>query len=172
MNFEPLLHAPLAIQIHVAAVLPAAIIGLVVFMRRKGTRLHMVLGRLWVMLMIVTAISSLFIHQINLVGGFSPIHILSILVLLGCARAVVAARAGQIDIHRRIIKSVYRGGILGAGFFAFLPGRIMNEVAFPHGWKSPFLAACLLLVLVLTGFVYRSGKGFLLSKLLRKSLRL
>ncbi|KXO76128.1 DUF2306 domain-containing protein [Brucella anthropi] len=172
MNFEPLLHAPLAIQIHVATVLPAAIIGLLIFMRRKGTRLHKVLGRLWVMLMIVTAISSFFIHQINLVGGFSPIHILSILVLLGCARAVAAARRGQIEMHRRIIKSVYLGGILGAGFFAFMPGRIMNEVAFPYGLKSPFLVACLLMALVAASFAYRNRKSFLVPKLLRKSLRL
>lgn len=172
MNFEPLFHAPLAIQIHVATVLPAAIIGLVIFMRRKGTGLHKVLGRLWMVLMITTALSSFFIHEINLVGGFSPIHILSILVLSGCVRAVAAARAGQIEPHRRIIRSVYLGGILGAGAFAFMPGRIMNEVAFPYGLRSPVLVACLLLALVAAGFAYRSRKVFLGPKLLRKSLRL
>ena len=172
MNFEPLLHAPLAIQIHVATVVPAAIVGLVIFVRRKGTRLHKALGRLWVMLMVATAISSFFIHQINLIGGFSPIHILSILVLAGCARAVMAARAGQLEAHRRIMRSVYLGGIPGAGFFAFMPGRIMNEVAFPYGWRSPFLLGCLLLALFAAGLVYRSRRGFLVSKLLRKSLRL
>ncbi len=161
MNLEPLLHAPLAIQIHVAAVVPAAIIGLVIFSRRKGTRLHRMLGRLWVLLMIVTAISSFFIHQLNFVAGFSPIHILSILTLSGCVRAVVAARAGQIGTHRRIMKSVYLGGIGGAGFFSFMHGRIMNEVAFAQGWRSPLLVASLLLVLVAAGFVYRSRKSFL-----------
>jgi len=172
MNFEPLLNAPLAIQIHVATVIPAAIIGLVIFLRRKGTRLHRALGRLWVILMIATAIPSFFIHQINLLGGFSPIHVLSILVLLGCARAVAAARNGQIGVHRRIIKRVYLGGILGAGAFALMPGRIMNEIAFPHGWRSPFLVVCLLLAFVAVGFVYRSRINFLVPKLLRKSLRL
>lgn len=172
MNLDPLLHAPLAIQIHVAAVLPAAIIGLVILSRRKGTRLHRMLGRLWVMLMIVTAISSFFIHQIDFVGGFSLIHVLSVLVLLGCARAVTAARAGQIGAHRRIMKSVYLGGIVGAVFFAFSPGRIMNEVAFPDGWMSPILLVCLLLVPLAACFVYRSRKSFLATKILRKSLRL
>ncbi|MHC5232986.1 DUF2306 domain-containing protein [Brucella sp. LJL56] len=172
MNFEPLLHAPLAIQIHVATVVAAAVIGLAIFMRRKGTALHKMLGRLWMVLMITTALSSFFIHKINLVGGFSPIHILSILVLLGCGRAVAAARMGQIESHRKIIRSVYLGGILGAGAFAFMPGRIMNEVAFPYGLGSPFLVACLLPVLVAAVFVYRSRKSFLVPKLLRKSLRL
>lgn len=172
MNFEPLFNAPLAIQIHVAAVVPAAIIGLVIFLRRKGTRLHKALGRLWILLMIVTAISSFFIHQINLVGGFSPIHLLSILVLLGCARAVAAARKGQIGTHRRIVKSVYLGGILGAGLFAFMPGRIMNEVAFSHGWGSPSLLVCLLMMPVAAGFAYRRMTGVLVPKLLRKRFRL
>lgn len=36
MNFEPLLNAPLAIQIHVAAVVLAAIIGLVNFLAAQG----------------------------------------------------------------------------------------------------------------------------------------
>lgn len=101
MNFEPLLNAPLAIQIHVAAVVPAAIIGLVIFLRRKGTKLHRALGRVWIVLMIATAISSFFIHQINLVGGFSPIHLLSILVLLGCARR----RGGQNGTDRDTSKN-------------------------------------------------------------------
>ncbi|WP_141049253.1 DUF2306 domain-containing protein, partial [Brucella melitensis] len=96
MNFAPLLTAPLAIQIHVAAVVLAAIIGLVIFLRRKGTKLHRALGRVWIVLMIATAISRFFIHQINLGGGFSPIHLLSILGWRGCARAVAAARMGQI----------------------------------------------------------------------------
>ncbi|CUW42793.1 hypothetical protein B3286c1_0087 [Brucella vulpis] len=100
MNFEPLLNAPLAIQIHVTAVVPAAIIGLVIFLRRKGTKLHRALGRVWIVLMIATAISSFFIHQINLVGGFSPIHLLSILVLLGCrapSRRPEWDRSGYIE---------------------------------------------------------------------------
>lgn len=172
MNFEPLLHAPLAIQIHVATVVAAAVIGLVIFMRCNGTTLHKVLGRLWMVLMITTALSSFFIHKINLVGGFGPIHILSILVLLGCGRAVAAARTGQIESHRKIIRSIYLGGILGAGTFAFMPGRIMNEVAFPYGLRSPFLVACLLSVLVAAVFIYRNRKSFLVPKLLRKSLRL
>ncbi len=116
MNFEPLLKAPLAIQIHVAAVVPAAIIGLVIFLRRKGTKLHRALGRVWIVLMIATAISSFFIHQINLVGGFSPIHLLSILVLLGCARAVAAARMGQIGIHRKLLHAFIWAEYSGQGF--------------------------------------------------------
>ncbi len=45
MNFEPLATAPLPVQLHVAAVVPAAIIGAVILFCRKGTRLHKMLGR-------------------------------------------------------------------------------------------------------------------------------
>ncbi len=154
MNFEPLLHAPLAIQIHVATVVPAAIIGPVLFSQRKGTRLHKAFGRVWMALMAITAISTFFIHEINLVAGFSPIHILSLLVLFGCIRAVVAARVGQISLHREIVKKVYLGGIVGAGFFAFMPGRIMYAVAFSDRWKSPLLIVFMVPLALLLGLLW------------------
>ncbi|MFC7064499.1 DUF2306 domain-containing protein [Brucella rhizosphaerae] len=154
MNFIPLFSASLAIQLHVLTVIPAAVIGAFILLRHKGTPLHRFLGRIWVVLMVIAAISSFFIHQLNLLWGFSPIHILSGLVLLGCWRAVSAVRAANIETHRLILKNIYIGGILGAGFFAFMPGRIMNEVVFPQGWRSlvqiaPFGAAAFFIGIVL-----------------------
>ncbi|MFK3665393.1 DUF2306 domain-containing protein [Ochrobactrum soli] len=130
MNFAPLLQAPLAVQLHVATVVPAALLGAFILLRKKGTRRHKYLGRIWMVLMVVTAMTSFFIHQINLLWGFSPIHILSVLVIAGCIRSVIAARQGDIVIHRRITRRVYFLGIIGAGLFAFMPGRIMNAVVF------------------------------------------
>ncbi|MBC2885993.1 DUF2306 domain-containing protein [Ochrobactrum sp. CM-21-5] len=141
MNFTPLFSAPYAVQLHVVAVVPAAIIGSLILFRRKGTRLHKLFGRIWIILMVITSVSSFFIHQINLILGFSPIHILSVLVLIGCWRAVIAARAGKIAVHRRIMRGVYFGGIVGVGLFAFMPGRLMNEVLFAEGWSSGVLVS-------------------------------
>jgi uncharacterized membrane protein len=131
MNLSPLLDAPLAVQIHVATVLPAAVLGPIVFLRRKGTPLHRLLGRFWVGLMVVSALSSLFIHSINMFHGFSPIHLISVYVIFGAVFAVRSARAGQIAAHRRQVVGLYLGGIVGAGAFTLLPGRIMNAVLLP-----------------------------------------
>ncbi len=141
MTFEPLFDAPIAIQIHVAAVVPAALLGAYLLVRPKGTPRHRLLGKIWLVLMVVTALSSFFIHQINMFYGFSPIHLLSLFVLFGCWGAIANARKHNIDAHKRIVRGLYFGGIVGAGAFTFLPGRIINKVAFDGDETAPFLVA-------------------------------
>jgi len=141
MTFEPLLHAPITVQIHVAAVVPAALLGAYLLIRPKGTPIHRLLGKIWLCLMVITAISSFFIHQINLFYGFSPIHLLSIYVLFGCWGVIANARRHNIDAHKRIVRGLYFGGIIGAGAFTFFPGRIMNKVAFEGDETAPFVVA-------------------------------
>jgi uncharacterized membrane protein len=149
MTFEPLLDAPIAIQIHVAAVVPAALLGAYLLLRPKGTPRHRLLGKMWLVLMVVTALSSFFIHQIDMFYGFSPIHLLSILVLFGCWGAIANARRHNIEAHKRIVRSLYFGGIVGAGAFTFLPGRIMNKVAFDGDETAPFLVAIAIAIALL-----------------------
>lgn len=138
MNLAPLLDAPLAIQIHVATVLPAALIGPYMFWARKGTPVHRLIGKVWLGLMLVAAISSFFIHQINMLAGFSPIHLLSAYVVVGCYLAYKSARERRITAHKRQVIGLYLGGIVGAGTFTLLPGRIMNKVVFsyPESWPD------------------------------------
>ncbi|WP_137155824.1 DUF2306 domain-containing protein [Rhizobium sp. FKL33] len=129
MTPEPLLAAPLAVQIHVATVLPSAVIGAFLLLwRRKGSPAHRFLGRLWVMLMIASSIASLFIHELNMWRGYSPIHLLSLLTIVGCIYAVRAAMRGNIRAHRLAMTQIYVGGILIAGGFTLAPYRIMNRV--------------------------------------------
>jgi uncharacterized membrane protein len=130
MTLEPLFNAPIAIQIHVLAVTPAALLGAYILVGRKGTPWHRLLGKIWLMLMVLVALSSFFIHQINMFYGFSPIHLLSVYVLVSSWRAIAAARRHDIGAHKRIVTGLYVGGIIGAGLFTLLPGRIMNKVIF------------------------------------------
>ncbi|PST19348.1 hypothetical protein C7U61_12530 [Rhizobium sp. JAB6] len=149
MTFEPLLDAPIAIRIHVAAVVPAALLGAYLLVRPKGTPRHRLLGKIWLILMVVTALSSFFIHQINMFHGFSPIHLLSVFVLFGCWGAIVNARRHNIEAHKRIVRGLYFGGIVGAGVFTFLPGRIMNKMAFDGDEIVPFVVAAGLAIALL-----------------------
>ncbi|OLP57152.1 hypothetical protein BJF92_06380 [Rhizobium rhizosphaerae] len=130
MTLQPLLDAPLAVQIHVATVLPAAVLGIVLLLGRKGTRLHRLFGRIWVGLMAATALASFFIHEIGGVFGFSPIHLLSVLTLFGLWDAVARARAGDLAGHRRRMRQLNLGAIGLAGLFTLLPGRRMGAVLF------------------------------------------
>jgi uncharacterized membrane protein len=170
MNLAPLLAAPLAIQVHVLTVVPAAFLGAAIFLMRKGTAQHRLLGRIWLMLMIASALSSFFIHSINLVYGFSPIHLLSLFVLFGAYRAYSAARRRQISAHMKWIFGIYLGGIVGAGLFTFLPGRLMNEMLLDNlGFDSaPEASQVFALVVVLMVF---AALAFIARRALPTGLR-
>jgi len=134
MTLAPLLHAPLAIQIHVATVVPAFFIGTYqIFLSRKGAPFHRALGYVYLVLMTVTAITTLFIHALmpnGPFGGFSPIHLLVGLTLFGVVGALRGAWTHNIPMHRYSMLGVYVGGLLIAGSLTFLPHRIMHAVVF------------------------------------------
>ncbi len=65
MNLSPLLEASFAIQLHVATVVPAFLIGTwQIFFSAKGSPLHRMMAYAYLVLMTVTSISSLFIKTI------------------------------------------------------------------------------------------------------------
>lgn len=134
MNLEPLLHAPLAVQIHVATVVPAFLLGTwQIFFSTKGSPLHRVTGYTYLTLMTITAISTLFIHLVSPNSpffGLSWIHLFVPLTLYGVYGALVTARRHDIKGHRRAMIGVYVGALIVAGGLAFMPGRIMHEVVF------------------------------------------
>jgi len=132
MNLAEFTHASLAIQLHMLAAILAFLLGGYVLIRRKGDRLHRNLGKAWVALMAVTALTSFAIHTIRLIGPFSPIHILSVVVLVSLVAAVRAARRRDIPKHLNAMRMLYLFALIGAGAFTFLPGRLMNRLAF-HG---------------------------------------
>lgn len=130
MSLTPLLNAPLVVQLHAFAAIAALVLGLVQFASRKGTLPHRTVGWIWVVLMLAIAISSFWIHGIRLVGPWSPIHLLSILVLVMVPLAVFAAHNHRVRAHKITMISVFTGGLVIAGLFTLVPGRIMNAVVF------------------------------------------
>ena len=130
MSVAPLLDASAVIQVHAFAAMAAFALGLVQFTAPKGTIPHRTIGWIWVILLAVIAASSFWIHEIRLVGPFSPIHLLSILVLFLLPIAVTAARRHDINRHRKTMTGIFVGGLIVAGLFTFVPGRIMHTVLF------------------------------------------
>ncbi|MEJ6011722.1 DUF2306 domain-containing protein [Novosphingobium aquae] len=114
-----------AVAIHVAAVLPAVPLGAWLMLSRKGTPRHKFLGKIWVLLMVVTALSALFIRQAN-DGQFSPIHLFVPLTLHGAWQAVATIRRGDIAGHRKALMGLYLGALALPGLFSFLPDRLMG----------------------------------------------
>ena len=132
-NLDPVWTTTLAIKIHLATVLPAFAIGTYqIFVSQKGAPLHRALGYVYLTLMSITAVTTLFIHQVNPAGpfGFSFIHLFVPLTLFGVVGAVSGARTHNIARHRRSMIGLYVGGLLIAGGLTFLPGRLMHQIFF------------------------------------------
>jgi uncharacterized membrane protein len=111
------------LPLHLATAIPAIPLGGWVLLRRKGDKLHRLLGRIWAVLMMVAALTSF--GLIGLFGHIGPIHILSVMVVVGVPRAVLAVRKGRIRAHVRGMTIMY-GNTIVAGLFAFLPGRMLG----------------------------------------------
>lgn len=148
MSLSPLLHASPVIQLHALIAIAALLLGALQLWRTKGDPLHRALGRVWVALMATVAASGLFIWTIRLWGPFSPIHLLSIFVLVMLWRGVHAARAGNIGAHRRIMQGTYLFGLVITGLLTFIPGRTMYFVAFGPQGATPLKLAVFAAIVV------------------------
>ena len=115
---------------HLATVFPAFLIGTYLLLNRKGTRTHRFLGRLYMGLMLVTAIITLFMSaEVGpaLFGHFGFIHLFSVLVLYTVPMAWFAARNGDVNRHRFGMIALYVGGLWIAGGFTLMPGRLFHQ---------------------------------------------
>lgn len=118
------------VALHLAAALLALVAGALVMARRKGTPLHRVLGWSFVAAMALTALSSAFMRDSHLpsIAGFTPIHIFTVLTLVGLPRAIWQIRRGDVTGHRRTMQGLFIGGCLVAGAFTLLPGRFLGDL--------------------------------------------
>jgi|HubBroStandDraft_2_1064218.scaffolds.fasta_scaffold462050_2 uncharacterized membrane protein len=130
VSLAPLLNAVPQIPIHAFAAMAAFVLGIVQFVSPKGTLPHRTVGWIWVGLMATVAVSSFWIHQIRLVGPWSPIHLLSIFTLITLPLGVWRAHRHDVADHRRIMILLFSGALVIAGLFTLLPGRIMHMVVF------------------------------------------
>lgn len=80
--------------------------------------------------MAVVALSSFWIHECRLIGPWSPIHALSLLVLATLACSVTAIRRGRLAAHRASLIQLCVLALLRTGAFPLIPGRTMHAVLF------------------------------------------
>lgn len=119
--------------LHLTTVVPAFVIGAFQLLRRKGTPSHKLLGKIYMLLMLATAVITLAMPAEvgpRFLGHFGFIHGFSLLALFSVPFAFIAARRGNIKAHRSAMLGLYIGGILIAGAFAFAPGRMLHEWLF------------------------------------------
>lgn len=137
MQFTP------TVVIHTSAALGALTIGPIALWarisRKQRPMLHRAFGYAWVTLMLVAAITALFIRDFDLpnFAGYTLIHLLVPLTLLGIFGAFIYLIQKNIAAHRRTMQSLYFGACVGAGIFTLLPNRLLGHLVW-HQLLSRF----------------------------------
>ncbi len=119
--------------LHLLSVVPAFFIGSYLLLNRKGTRIHKALGKVYLILMLLTALISLLMKAEvgpRIVDHFGFIHLFSFFVLYSVPAAILAVRNQNLSAHKSHMIGVYVGGLLIAGGFAFSPGRLLHNWIF------------------------------------------
>lgn len=116
------------IYLHLGAAALAAILGGFVLWARKGTPLHKANGRVWILLMAMTAMVSFEIKVLE-EGRYSWIHLLSAWTLISLLAGLWAVRTGRIRTHKGFMIGTYLGALI-AGLFALMPGRFLGAALF------------------------------------------
>ncbi len=120
---------PWQVWLHLTTISAALAITPFMMLRRRGDRLHRMMGWVWAALLLITALVSFNMRFIN-PGGFSLIHILSVLTLIGVPVLVISARRHDIQRHRSQARGFVVGALLLAGFFTFPFNRLLGSWLF------------------------------------------
>jgi len=108
---------PLVVYVHMTAALTALVLGTVQLARPKGTYSHKTLGWVWVTLMLTVAVSSLWIPSF-------------------LQFAIWKIRHGNVRGHAGAMKGLYIGGLVIAGIFTLVPGRLIGNLLWKGVWGS------------------------------------
>jgi uncharacterized membrane protein len=120
---------PAPIWVHIATILVALTLTPVMLLRRRGDRVHRILGWVWAVALIITAADTFLIQTLN-PGSLSYIHLLSAWTLLQVPLLVFAARTHNVRRHRSAVRGMTTGALLIAGVFTLLPGRLLPHWLF------------------------------------------
>ena len=116
------------IPLHAIMAIVAVILGGIQLSMKKGGSIHKLLGRIWVGLMLIVAISSFFIHEIKLWDAYSPIHLLSLWTIFILGVGIYYVRVGNVKRHKQLMIATYFFALIVAGFFTLYPGRVMHQI--------------------------------------------
>ena len=127
MTYETIMYA------HLITVVPCIFLGAYGLIAKKGTKIHKGLGKIYMVLMLITAVLTLFMPAD--VGGrflnhFGWIHLFSFLTLWTVPTAYTAIKKGKIKAHQRKMVLLYIGAIGIAGGFTLTPGRYLHTLFF------------------------------------------
>ena len=130
------------IYIHAFFALAAVPVGLYIFFKKKGTKQHRFIGRVWVSFLLIVSFTALFITSPMTDTVFNPrfyswIHLLipftvgNLIYSIWSIRQFKKTKLGKHKkAHIYSMVGVYFGALLVAGAFTLMPGRMFHEIIF------------------------------------------
>lgn len=120
-------------NLHLITVVPCFFIGTLLLIIKKGTAIHKGFGRVYMVLMLFTAVVTLFMPADvgpQFLNHFGWIHSFSFLTIWTVPTAYTAIKKGNVRAHKRKMILLYFGAIIIAGGFTFVPERYLHDVFF------------------------------------------
>ena len=133
MQLDPLLHASWLVVIHVGTLLAAWLIGTwLLFVSRKGDKFHRAIGKLFLILITLTAAVAFFIPDPGShFHGLGPLHYTVPLALLFVGLAWAGARTHRLSLHRFGVFGLYFGSLMFTAVVnIFLGNGIAHQIFF------------------------------------------
>lgn len=125
LDLSPLLAAGPLVATHIATSLSTLLFGIYLLAQRKGGTRHRLMGRVWMVMMLSTAISGLAISPLH----FSPADGAALLVFVMVPLAIRSVRNDNLRGHRRAVARLLIALVI-VGLLALLPGQLLHEVFF------------------------------------------
>ena len=123
---------PAVVYVHLSAAIAALVLGTVQLLRPKGTGSHRVAGWTWVGLMLAAAISSLWMPAFL---QFRWVHIFTLVTLVSLPIGLWQIRDGLVEKHAGTMRGLYLGGLVVAGAFTLMPGRLLGDFLWKGCWN-------------------------------------
>jgi uncharacterized membrane protein len=144
------------IATHAFSALTALLLGgWQLFLSKKGSPLHRLVGRIWVGLMLYVSVTSFWIREIR-DGRFSLLHILSVITIVSVLRGIHAARKGNLPSHVGNMSGSWVGLLVAGGFAVGVPDRDIPQFVLTDPKEAVVAAVSVIIVaavIVATGRV-------------------
>jgi uncharacterized membrane protein len=124
------------VYVHAVLALLAVPLGIYIFINKKGTKQHRILGRAWATILVIVSLTAIFIQTIK-PGQYSIIHLLIPWTLGSLSYSIWNIRRfkkTKIErykyAHMYSMIGLYVGALLVAGLFTLSPGRFFHQIIF------------------------------------------
>ena len=119
------------IYLHLTSAVAALVLGTFQLARTKGTPSHRFAGWIVVALMLTVATTSLWIPSFL---HLTWIHVFTLITLVSLPLALRRIRHGNVKGHAAAMKGLYIGGLVIAGIFTLIPGRLLGNLLWKGVW--------------------------------------